>query len=336
MFNVLGHEVATKTLELAVRSGHMHHAYLLAGPAHIGKRTFAMQIAQVMNCLRPDDVPCGECEACTRIANGIHTDVRVFTVDSDPDEGPTTVIGRDSILELISAAHLRPYEGRTRVFIFDEADRLSQAAGNTLLKILEEPPPDVLMLLLSADAERVLPTVKSRCQSIELHPMAIDRVVKILGERGVGEEKAEVIGRLSGGCIGWAIEAAREPAVLAGVHQRLERIAGVIEETLEARFGYAEDLARRFQRDRVAGREELYLWLRWFRDILLIQHRRADAVVNVSWSDTLIRQADALTPAQVVLWLRLVTESIELLERNANARLTLDVLMLEAPRLSKT
>ena len=89
------------------------------------------------------------------------------------------------------------------------------------------------MLLLSVDTERVLPTVKSRCQVIELHPMAIDRVVKILTERGVGEEKANVIGRLSGGCIGWAIEAAREPAVLAGVHQRLERIAGVIEKTLD-------------------------------------------------------------------------------------------------------
>ena len=142
-----------------------------------------------------------------------------------------------------------------------------------------------------------------------------------------------MIARLARGCIGWAIDASHDPALLASVHQRLERISGVIEETLEARFGYADELARRFQRDRAAGREELYLWLRWLRDILLVQQGQEDAVVNVSWSDTLARQADSFTPAEAVRWLHLVTESIEVLERNANARLALDVLMLEAPPL---
>lgn len=316
-----------------MHGGRLHHAYLITGPAHIGKLMLATQIAQAMNCLRLDDAPCGQCDACTRIANGVHADVRVIAVDPEAAEGPKTAIGIDAVRELIGAAHLRPYEGRTRVFVIDGAEQMTPEASNAFLKVLEEPPPDVLMLLLSADDERVLPTIKSRCQLVELHPLAIDRVTVILGEQGVPTEQADVIARLSRGCVGWAIDASQDPALLAGVHQRLERIAGVIEESLEARFGYAEDLARRFQRDRAAGREELYLWLRWLRDILLVQQGQDGAVANVSWRDTLARQAEALTPAEAVRWLHLVTESIEFLERNANARLALDVMMLEAPPL---
>ena len=333
MLNVFGHEMAVRMLEAAMRDGRMHHAYLLTGPPHVGKRTLAIQVAQAVNCLGPGDAPCGECDACGRIANDLHPDVRVIAVDPEASEGPRTAIGIEAIRSLIGAAHLKPYQGRTRVFIFDEAERMTHDAANALLKVLEEPPPDVLMLLLSADADRVLPTVRSRCQVVEMRPLPLDRVAQVLRDRGVAADQVDVIARLSRGCVGWAIDAAGDPSLLAGVHQRFERIADVIEESLEGRFGYADELARRFQRDRAAGREELFLWLRWLRDILLVQQGQGDSIVNVSWRETLFRQADSLTPAEAVRWLHLVTESIELLERNANARLALDVLMLEAPAL---
>jgi len=287
-------------LEAAIRADRLHHAYLFSGPAHVGKMTLALQLAQAMNCLQPDQAPCGECQACTRIAAGTHADVQVLAVDPEATEGPKTLIGIETVRDVIASAHLRPYEGKTRVFIFEDTDRLSHDAGNALLKVLEEPPPDVLLVLLSED---------------------------------VSQEQAEVIARLSRGCLGWAIEASTDPALLAGVHQRVERIADVAEGGLEERFGYADDLARRFQRDRAVGREELRLWLRWLRDILLIQQGQHDGIVNTTWRETLERQAAALTPADTVRWLHLLTDSIVALERNANPRLALEVLMLDAPRL---
>ena len=114
----------------------------------------------------------------------------------------------------------------------------------------------------------------------------------------------------------------------------MERIADAAQGGLEARFAYADDIARRFSRDRAAGREELYLWLRWLRDVLLIQQGRGEGIVNVSWRETLERHAAALTPAEVVRWLHLVTEILEAMDRNANPRLALEVLMLEAPPLA--
>lgn len=332
MFNLQGHGAAVRTLENALSGDRLHHAYLLTGPAHVGKLTLAMQVAQAVNCTRPEAAPCGECEACTRIAADLHADVRVIAVDPEDEEGPRTAIGIRSVRDLINSAHLKPFEGRTRVFIIDEADRMTHDAANALLKVLEEPPPNNLMLLLSSDAEGVLPTIQSRCQQLEMRPLPVAQVAEFLvAHHGVRGEQADIIARLSRGCLGWAIEAARESATLAGVHQRLERIADVVEDGLEKRFGYADELARRFQRDRATGREELYLWLRWLRDILLIQQGQDGAIVNVSWRDTLARQAGALTPADAVRWLHLVFESINVLDRNANPKLALEVMLLEAP-----
>ena len=321
-------------LESAMAKDRLHHAYLFTGPAHVGKMTLAMELAQAVNCERQDSAPCGECNPCARIAAGLHADVRVLGVDSDATEGPRTLIGIDAIRELIGSAHLRPYEGTSRVFIFSEADRLSYDAAHALLKVLEEPPPDVLLLLLTDNPDALLATTVSRCQRVDLHPLPVARVADLLvTQHGVGLEQAEVLASLSRGCLGWAIETSREPSLLASTHQRIERIADAMEAAPEARFAYADGLARRFGRDRADGREELYAWLRWLRDVLLIQQGQPVAIVNVAWRDTLNHQAEALRPADTVRWVHLVTETIQTLDRNVNSRLALEVLMLEAPVL---
>lgn len=336
MIRLQGHDAAVQVFQSALRDGRMHHAHLITGPAHVGKLTLATQIAQGLNCLTPGDEPCGTCEACTRIAAGAHADVRVIRIDPEATEGPKTAIGINAVRELIASAHLRPYEGRTRVFVFDGADTMTNDAANALLKVLEEPPPDVRLLLLAPSVDSVLPTLTSRCQNIELHPLPIAQVAQVLAaDHGMGPEQAEVVARLSRGCLGWAIEAAHDPALLAGVHQSIERIAEVVEEDLQDRFGYADQLARRFQRDRATGREELFQWMRWLRDILLVQQGQIDSITNVSWRETIQRHAAGLTPADTVRWIHLVTESIEVLDRNANPRLALEVMLLEAPTVRR-
>ena len=336
MLRLHGQELAVRALERSLAEGRLRHAYLFAGPAHLGKTTLALQLAQALNCTDPAP-PCGACGPCARVASGVHADVQQISVDPEATEGPRTVIGIESVRDLIGSAHLRPYEGRTRVFVIHGADRMSQDAANALLKVLEEPPPDVAILLVSDNPSAILPTVRSRCQTLDFSPLPVDEVARILrDEEGAPAEHAEVLARLSRGCVGWAIGAARDDTQFAAVHQRLERIADAAEGGLEARFGYADDLARRFQRDRAAGREELQLWLRWVRDLLLVQHGQTDRIVNLSWRETLERQAAALTPAQVVRWAHEIMQTIERLERNANPRLALEALMLETPRAKLT
>ena len=328
MLRLHGQQLPVQTLERSLAEGRLHHAYLFVGPAHLGKATLAVQLAQALNC-DADTPPCGACPSCTRIAGGNHADVRFVSLGDN-----AASIGIDAVRDVINSAHLRPYEGRTRVFVVTEADLLTRDAANALLKVLEEPPDDVVLILVGHSADNLLPTVRSRCQTFYFRPLPVGEVARILQEeRGVGAEQADVLARLSRGCVGWAVAASEDDALYASVHQRIEQIVDAIEGGLEERLAYAGELARRLDRDRSAGREELFLWLRWLRDVMLVQQGHGGSIANLSWREALERHAGALQPAAVVGWAHNVTRTVEALERNANVRLALDVFMLEAPVL---
>ncbi|MCY4583584.1 MAG: DNA polymerase III subunit delta', partial [Chloroflexi bacterium] len=234
MLRLHGQHLPVQTLERSLAEGRLHHAYLFAGPAHLGKTTLAVQFAQALNC-DADDSPCGVCPGCTRIAEGNHADVRFVSLGEN-----TASIGIEAVRDIINSAHLRPYEGRTRVFIITEADLLTRDAANALLKVLEEPPDDVVLILVGVSLDNLLPTVRSRCQTLYFRPLPVQAVNRILrDEHGVSEEQAEVLARLSRGCVGWAIAATGDDRLYASVHQRIEQIVDAIDGGLEERFAYA-------------------------------------------------------------------------------------------------
>ena len=335
MIRVHGHEHAVRFLQEGLRQDRLHHAYLLSGPAHVGKTALAVQLAQAVNC-GEDDPPCGQCASCQRIAQGFHTDIRTIGLETT-DEGSHTLIGIDAIRQLHESAYLRPYEGKSRVFIIQDAHRLSAEAANALLKVLEEPPANVLLLLLTSAPDHVLSTIASRCQQLELQPLPVDQVALLLQEEHhLPLDQAANLARLSRGCIGWAVEASQDPTLLARLHQQLERVGDVCYAGLEGRFAYADELASRFQRDPALGRSELYLWLNWWRDILLIQQGRGQEISYRTWQETLEGQARALSSAQTVVWIEQLYMTLEALEYNAGPRLALEGLMLELPPLVRS
>jgi DNA polymerase-3 subunit delta' len=209
---------------------------------------------------------------------------------------------------------------------------MSEEAANALLKVLEEPPPQVLILLLTSNEEILLSTIKSRCRRLGLLPVAKDKIVERLqAEHGAAPELAERLARLSRGCLGWAINAARDPQILERREADLERIGEICQSTLEERFSYAAELAARFYRDRDYTRAILYLWLGWWRDLILIKEGAEQYVRNQDHLNQLRLQATRLTTSQIVSFIKLLQGTLEALDSNANARLTLEVLMLNLP-----
>ncbi len=337
VWKLRGHDGLVGQLDRAFRDGRASHAYLIVGPPHIGKGTLALNIAQRMNCTSPEDAPCGSCTQCQRIASGIHADVQVISTAREEDGVARRQISISTVRELQHQASLKPYEGACRVYIFDGAEDMSTEAANALLKVLEEPPDQVLFLLLTAQEDAVLPTIRSRCHRIELHPLPIAAVAEELASSGaMGLEEANVLARLSRGCLGWALSAAREPVVMEQRAAQVERIARLSCATLEARFDYGGELAARYSRDRQDAVAELEQWLRWWRDILLIKEGGGEHVNNVDQMDFLRRVADQVTTQQVVRSITGIRDSIEALESNANPRLALESLMLALPARQKT
>ncbi len=334
VWRTTGHDKAVGIVRRGLAQGRLSHAYLIAGPGHVGKMTLAIDLTMAL-CCTEEQRPCGACAQCSRVARGLHADVRVVGIDGGGKENGRSrvLIGIDQVRQIQREASLTPFEGSHRVIIFDGAERLSEEAANSLLKFLEEPPDQVVLLLLTSDAGAVPPTVVSRCQLLELRPVPAHVIARELTDRyGLDSARADEIARLSGGRPGWALRAAEDEEVLAGLSSRLDVIQDVVGGSLERRFAYAAGLASAFDRDRDSAREELELWTAWWRSVLLVKEGVPEFVPHPSRLDSLEQVAASLTGAQAAHAVEAIGDAARHLERNVSPRLALEGLMLALPR----
>ncbi len=167
---IVGQEHVVRTLRNALLSGRIHHAYLFAGPRGTGKTTTARLLAKAVNCLAPkEERPCNECEICVAVNEGRLLDL--IEIDAASNTGV------DDVRELRERVGFRPNEARFKVYVIDEVHMLSNAAFNALLKTLEEPPQHAIFVLATTEAQKILPTVLSRCQRFDFHRISVGDIV---------------------------------------------------------------------------------------------------------------------------------------------------------------
>jgi DNA polymerase-3 subunit delta' len=335
MFTVTGQERITSLLARALAAGTLPHALLLTGPPGVGKATLALQLAQAINCTGPD-APCGECLSCRRIAEGKHPDVRTIALnprlDLEAMADPRDKISTDAIKDLQYAAALPPFMGRKKVFIVDGAEYMTGEASNRLLKTLEEPLPQVMWLLVSPEPRRLLPTILSRCQRLDLRPVPAPALERwLIEEHKLDAATAALYARISGGCPGWALNVIADDTLLDKRAVALEKFFEMLSNRLDLRFNYAEELGRTAERDKPSAQAQLRLWAGLFRDVLMLQYGVRDALTNLDQEAALTRLAGLLTPAQARDAVRRIEETAWAIERNASARLAYEVLMLGLP-----
>ena len=178
--DVIDQEHVTRTLQNAIRLGHISHAYLFNGPRGIGKTTIARIFAKAINCLNPNDAePCGECEVCKSITDSSNPDI------IEIDAASRTRV--EQMREMLERTSFLPTMSKYKVYIIDEVHMLSQSSFNALLKTLEEPPAHVIFILCTTEVEKVIPTIRSRCQRFDFH--LIDKNAMIEHLRNISEEE---------------------------------------------------------------------------------------------------------------------------------------------------
>src|SRR6266571_3469355 len=195
---ILGHQRQTETLRLALAKGRLHHAYLFAGPEGVGKRTLALALAKAIHCAERVDDFCGQCANCARIEDGNHPDVRTI----EPLAGKKE-ISIQQIREIEKELNFRSFSGKKKIAILDPATLMNLSAQNALLKTLEEPPRDSLLILIAANGGVLLPTLRSRCLRISFGPLTRDLISGFLASRkGLAAETAEFLAAMSLGSLG--------------------------------------------------------------------------------------------------------------------------------------
>src|SRR5262245_4326188 len=178
--DVVGQEPVVRTLRNAVSAGNVRQAYLFAGPRGTGKTSLARILAKSLNCAHgPTPTPDGTCHACVSIAAG--TSLDVIEMDAASQRGI------DDIRDIRDRVVLQPVEGTYKVYILDEAHQLTDAAWNALLKLIEEPPPHLLFVFCTTELQKVLPTVRSRCQTFVFQRPRLPELVQKLRTIADGE-----------------------------------------------------------------------------------------------------------------------------------------------------
>ena len=327
---MIGHEQARARLARAVAAGQVSHAYLFTGPESIGKTTLALSFAMLLLCEHPDlvaGIPCGVCASCRKVEHGNHPDVTLVA----PEEGKRQ-LGVDVVREsVVRLANLAPSAGQWRIFILPDVELMTANTVNALLKTLEEPPPGVVLLLTSGEPENLLPTLLSRCQVVPLQPLSPGEVAAAL-EAGWNAAPAEALAlaALANGRLGWAVRALEQPELREERARHLEQLVGLAAATRDARLKAAAGLAT----DGETARRVLELWTLWWRDVTLAACGAAYLTSTGSARREAERQGRALGCARADVFLRKLLEAQTALDANANPRLTLEVLLLDLPRIS--
>jgi DNA polymerase III subunit delta' len=330
-WSIVGNERAVRALQAAVYGGRPAHAYLFLGPEKTGRATVARRLAQTLNCAVVNP-PCGECNQCKRIAAGIHSDVVTVGVEAAPDGAARKAISVDQMRDVERMTALNPYEGSTRVVVIDPADEMSDSGQSAFLKTLEEPPPHVVFVLIAANGDRLLETIRSRCARIDFGLVAAAEIEAALLARGATADDARLLARLSGGCPGWAIEAARSPQMLARRREVLETARSLARLPLADRMDLAEKLSDGFKRDRDAALGQLDEWAAWWRDVLLTQSGAGERAANLDLSAELREDAESYARTDIAGFLQALIDTRTYLCENVQSRIALEALMLAAPR----
>jgi DNA polymerase III subunit delta' len=212
-----GHDDVVEQFRRALVRGRLASSFLFAGPPGIGKRTFALKLAQAMLCqTRPEEAmdPCGECPSCAQVVAGTHPDIDVVGKPADKSVIPLELlIGERDHRRREGLCHnigLKPFFGGRKIAVIDDADYLNAEGANALLKTLEEPPPRSVLILIGTTPARQLPTIRSRCQLIRFRPLPTAIVVELLVSKGLVADRSEAqrLARYSEGSLQRALELA--------------------------------------------------------------------------------------------------------------------------------
>jgi len=212
-----GHDDVVEQFRRAIARGRLASSFLFAGPAGIGKRTFALKLAQAMLCqTRPEEAldPCGACPSCVQVAAGTHPDLDLVAKPDDKSFIPVELLigdrehrRREGLCHNIA---MKPNLGGRKIAVIDDADYLNAEGANALLKTLEEPPPRSMLILIGTTPAKQLPTIRSRCQLIRFQPLPIETVTALLVSKGFVADPAEArrLARYSEGSLQRAMELA--------------------------------------------------------------------------------------------------------------------------------
>ncbi len=317
--DIIGQEQITGHLQNAIRLGKVSHAYIIQGEAGSGKKLLADVFATTLQCEEGGIEPCGHCQSCKQAVSGNHPDIRRVTHEK-------ATIGVDDIrLQLNNDILVKPYSRPYKVYIIDEAEKMTEQAQNAMLKTIEEPPEYAIIILLTVNAKLLLPTILSRCILLNVRPVARGQITKLLTERhGIAGFMAEVAADFADGVPGKAIAYAQSGEFVSLKDE-------VIKVLRRLNSMPAEEIYKRVKE--WAGRKAelpdiLSLMNLWYRDVLVMKSTGGKGrPVFREEEKELLNQAEHLSYAKIEECLGAIELTRQRMNANVNLEVSLEMLL---------
>jgi DNA polymerase-3 subunit delta' len=305
---IKGHDRIIGILKGYMQQSRLGRSYLFLGPDSIGKKMLARTLAKGLNCRQQDLEPCDCCPSCLKIEENRHPDVYCID-DSESDS-----IKIEDIRKLQKDINLRPYEGRTKVFIVDNAHNLTPEASGAFLKILEEPPENSLILVITSKPALLFKTIISRCQILRFYPMRRQALKDMLiTEYGVNAALAHFLGFFSEGRLGLALRL--KDTDIFEKKNRIIDCLGIKQRSVPDKF---------FVDSREDMRSMLNILAVWFRDVYLKKSGMPlSELVNIDRKDEVVEAAGTYSFASLDETFNCISDSLLRIEQNINIKLLL-------------
>ena len=325
--DIVGHRHLLDLVAAAAMRASLPPSVIFAGPEGVGKRKAAIALAQLVNCPTPvDNDACGTCASCARIARLVHADVILV------EPGDTGVIKVDQVRDVVERTGYRPFEGRRRVVIIDDADAMLSEAQNALLKTLEEPPSASMFVLVTARPDELLPTVLSRCQRLRFGRLAPGDIAAVLMKaHEYTATDAHAAASASDGSLGLALEGGSDALVEAreAAAEVLQHVAGASDP--RRRLDSARLLAGGGDRDDL--RRRLRALASMVRDLAVIgvQSPTIDEgrLANADLREPLVRLSRSFDRDRVSRAFAAIDRALEAIDRNASPKIVADWLAFQ-------
>lgn len=318
---VIGHEDVIRHFRKALENGKISHAYILSGDSGSGKKMLADLFAMALQCQQGKGEACGECESCKKAGHHAHPDI-VYLMHDKPN-----LISVDEVREqIVSSAALKPYEGKHKIYIIADAEKMNQQAQNALLKTIEEPPSYAVFLLLTRSAEALLPTIVSRCVTLSLKPVPDEKVIDyLMKNNGISQYEAEIAAAFAQGNIGRAKEITADASYMTMTQQMIHLLRRISQVPIVDLVDYVREISAEKQNIQ----DYLDILAMWFRDVLLYKAtKEIDNLIFKKEIKDIREQAVMCSYPGLEDIIQSIEKAGERLRANVTFELTMELLLL--------
>lgn len=318
---IIGHEKVKEHLRNAVKLNKISHAYIINGMQGSGKNMIADIFSKTLQCEKGGETPCNVCHSCIQAESGNHPDIIRIT-----HEKPASIGVEDVREQLVGDIQIRPYSGRYKIYIIDDADKMTVQAQNAILKTIEEPPEYGIIMLLTENADGLLPTILSRCVRLELTPVQ-DSLIKehLMQKFGIPEYDARFAAAFARGCVGRA-EAVINSEVFVGIK---ENALHMLKYVSDMTVGELINSVKSINDYKGNINDYLDLLAMWYRDVLLFKSTNdANLLIFKDELKTIRRQASVSSYEGIQTVLTSIDKAKKRLNANVSFELVMELLFL--------